>query len=170
MKQFYINFELKNFKFLNLAKTSNIKYRKNYIEIFYFGDKMKLDLSSFNKAITSFKIAIDEYNKDTKNFFVRDSVIQRFEYTYSLALKMIKRYLENNEENVNEFSFNELIRTANEKGLLLGNLENWNDYRLKRNITNHTYDADKAQEIISIVDNFYNEVKFLYKELEKRND
>ncbi len=131
---------------------------------------MKLDLSSFNKAITSFKIAIDEYNKDTKNFFVRDSVIQRFEYTYSLSLKMIKRYLENNEENVNEFSFNELIRTANEKGLILGNLENWNNYRLKRNITSHTYDADKAQEIISIVDNFYNEVKFLYKELEKRND
>ena len=131
---------------------------------------MKLDLSSFNKAITSFKIAIDEYNKDTKNFFVRDSVIQRFEYTYSLSLKMIKRYLENNEENVNEFSFNELIRTANEKGLILGNLENWNNYRLKRNITSHTYDADKAQEIISIVDNFCNEVKFLYKELEKRND
>ena len=131
---------------------------------------MKLDLSSFNKSIISFKIAIDEYNKDTKNFFVRDSVIQRFEYTYSLSLKMIKRYLENNEENVNEFSFNELIRTANEKGLILGNLENWNNYRLKRNITSHTYDADKAQEIISIVDNFYNEVKFLYKELEKRND
>ena len=131
---------------------------------------MKLDLSSFNKAITSFKIAIDEYNKDTKNFFVRDSVIQRFEYTYSLSLKMIKIYLENNEENVNEFSFNELIRTANEKGLLLDNLENWNNYRLKRNITSYTYDADKAQEIISIVDNFYNEVKFLYKELEKRND
>ena len=131
---------------------------------------MKLDLSSFKKAIASFKIAIDEYNKDTKNFFVRDSVIQRFEYTYSLSLKMIKRYLENNEENVNEFSFNELIRTANEKGLLLDNLENWNNYRLKRNITSYTYDADKAQEIISIVDNFYNEVKFLYKELEKRND
>ncbi len=131
---------------------------------------MKLDLSSFNKAITSFKIAIDEYKKDTKNFFVRDSVIQRFEYTYSLSLKMIKRYLENNEENVNEFSFNELIRTANEKGLILGNLENWNNYRLKRNITSYTYDADKAQEIISIVDNFYNEVNFLYKELEKRND
>ena len=131
---------------------------------------MKLDLSSFNKAITSFRIAIDEYNKDTKNFFVRDSVIQRFEYTYSLSLKMIKRYLENNEENVNEFSFNELIRTANEKGLLLDNLENWNNYRLKRNIISYTYDADKAQEIISIVDNFYNEVKFLYKELEKRND
>ena len=131
---------------------------------------MKLDLSSFNKAITSFKLAIDEYNKDTKNFFVRDSVIQRFEYTYSLAIKMIKRYLEVNEENIDQLSFNELIRTANEKGLLLGNLENWNDYRLKRNITSHTYDAQKAEEIISIVDVFYKEVDFLYKELEKRND
>ena len=131
---------------------------------------MKLDLSSFNKAITSFKLAIDEYNKDISNLFVRDSVIQRFEYTYSLAIKMIKRYLEVNEENIDQLSFNELIRTANEKGLLLGNLENWNDYRLKRNITSHTYDAQKAEEIISIVDVFYKEVDFLYKELEKRND
>ena len=131
---------------------------------------MKLDLSSFNKAITSFKLAIDEYNKDMKNLFVRDSVIQRFEYTYSLAVKMIKRYLEVNEENIDQLSFNELIRTANEKGLLLSNLEKWNDYRLKRNITSHTYDAQKAEEIISIVDNFYEEVEFLYKELEKRND
>jgi len=131
---------------------------------------MKLDLSSFNKAITSFKLAIDEYNKDKENLFVRDSVIQRFEYTYSLAIKMIKRYLEINEENIDQLSFNELIRVANEKGLLLGNLENWNDYRLKRNITSHTYDAQKAEEIISIVDVFYKEVEFLYKELEKRND
>ena len=29
---------------------------------------MKLDLSSFNKAITSFKLAIDEYNKDLTEF------------------------------------------------------------------------------------------------------
>lgn len=131
---------------------------------------MKLDLSSFKKAIQSFKLAIEEYGKDKTNLFVRDSVIQRFEYTYSLALKMIKRYMEINGEDVDSLSFNDMIRTANEKSLLLNNLEVWNNYRLKRNITSHTYDEEKAQDIISIVDNFYKEVEFLFLELEKRND
>lgn len=131
---------------------------------------MKLDLSSLKKAIQSFKLAIEEYSKDKTNLFVRDSVIQRFEYTYSLALKMIKRYMEVNGEDVDSLSFNDVIRTANEKNLLLNNLEVWNNYRLKRNITSHTYDEEKAQDIISIVDNFYKEVEFLFLELEKRND
>ena len=131
---------------------------------------MKLDLSFFNKAITSFKLAIDEYNKNKENLFVRDSVIQRFEYTYSLAVKMIKRYLKNEGEIEESVTFNNIIRTANRKELLLGNLENWNDYRLKRNIADCSYYEKNVEEIISIVNTFYKEVEFLYKELEKRND
>ncbi len=131
---------------------------------------MKLDLTSFKKAITSLKLSIDEYAKDVDNLFVRDSVIQRYEYTYSLAVKMIKRYLEVNGELVEQMSFNELIRTGNEKGLLLNNLEEWNDYRLKRNITSHTYNEERAEEIISIVNKFYDDVDFLYNKLEKKNN
>jgi nucleotidyltransferase substrate binding protein (TIGR01987 family) len=134
---------------------------------------MKLDLTSFINAITSFKEAIDKYNEDTTNSFVRDSVIQRFEYTYSLALKMIKRYLETNtltQDEVDSFSFNDMIRVANENGLLLTNLVIWNKYREKRNITSHTYDVQKAKEVISVVNDFYKDVDYLLKQIEKRND
>jgi len=134
---------------------------------------MKLDLTSFINAITSFKEAIDKYNEDTTNSFVRDSVIQRFEYTYSLALKMIKRYLETNtltQDEVDSFSFNDMIRVANENGLLLTDLEFWNKYREKRNITSHTYDVQKAKEVISVVNDFYKDVDYLLKQIEKRND
>lgn len=131
---------------------------------------MKLDLTSFEKAIKSLKLAIDEYNKDLDNLFVRDSVIQRFEYTYSLAIKMIKRYLEVNGELVDQMSFNEFIRTGSEKGLLLSKLDVWNDYRLKRNVTSHTYNEERAEEIISIVNKFYDDVDFLYKKLEEKNN
>jgi len=134
---------------------------------------MKLDLTSFISAITSFKEAIDKYNEDTTNSFVRDSVIQRFEYTYSLALKMIKRYLETNtltQDEVDSFSFNDMIRVANENGLLLTNLVIWNKYREKRNITSHTYDVQKAKEVISVVNDFYKDVDYLLKQIEKRND
>lgn len=132
---------------------------------------MKLDLSSFNKAIVSLKEAIDKYNESRNNLFVRDSVIQRFEYTYSLALKMIRRYFEvNGIESIDAYSFNDMIRTANESSLLLTDLEKWNDYRLKRNITSHTYDTKKAEEVVSVVDDFYKDAEFLYGELEKRNN
>ncbi|MDD3729767.1 MAG: HI0074 family nucleotidyltransferase substrate-binding subunit, partial [Endomicrobiaceae bacterium] len=129
---------------------------------------MKLDLTSFISAITSFKEAIDKYNEDTTNSFVRDSVIQRFEYTYSLALKMIKRYLETNtltQDEVDSFSFNDMIRVANENGLLLTDLEFWNKYREKRNITSHTYDVQKAKEVISVVNDFYKDVDYLLKQI-----
>ncbi len=131
---------------------------------------MSLDLTPFKKAIISFKLAIDEYNKDRDNLFVRDSVIQRFEYTYSLAVSIMKRYLKDEGEIEESSTFNNMIRTANRKELLLGNLENWDDYRLKRLATDCTYDEEIAKGIISVVDDFYKEVIFLYKELEKRNE
>jgi nucleotidyltransferase substrate binding protein (TIGR01987 family) len=129
---------------------------------------MNLDLSSFNKAIKSLKEAIVEFNKDKTNVFVKDSVIQRFEYTYELSHKTLKRFLEKSQfssQNIDEMSFADIVRTANEKGLLLNDLEKWTIYRQKRNITSHTYDEIKAAEVISIVPDFLEEVEFLLKKL-----
>ena len=41
-----------------------------------------LNLTAFRKAIHTFKDALNEYSKDITNTYVRDSVIQRFEYCY----------------------------------------------------------------------------------------
>ena len=129
----------------------------------------KLDLTSLEKAFNSLKIAFSKYNKSSNDDIIRDSVIQRFEYTYGMSIKMLERFIQiTSAENVDAFTFNELIRKANEKGLLLGNLENWAVYRQKRNITSHTYDEKKALEVISIMDNFIKEIDFLMTELKTR--
>jgi len=50
-------------------------------------------------------------------------LIQRFEFTYEISHKMLCRYLEASSANPAEFDkadFQYLIRTANERGLLLG--------------------------------------------------
>ena len=128
-------------------------------------------LTSFERAINSLKEAILEYNKDKNNSFVRDSVIQRFEYTYELSIKMLKRYLESISSSKNEIdmmSFNDIIRKANIKGLLNGNLETWQKYREMRNITSHTYEEEKALEVISIVNNFLYDSEFLLNNLKKK--
>ena len=106
-------------------------------------------LTSFERAINSLKEAILEYNKDKNNSFVRDSVIQRFEYTYELSIKMLKRYLESISSSKNEIdmmSFNDIIRKANIKGLLNGNLETWQKYREMRNITEYRQNNKENQE------------------------
>ena len=97
-------------------------------------------------------------------------MIQRFEYTYSLSLKMIKRYFANGAfvfENLEGMTFNEMIRHANKMGLLRSNLEQWNNYRLKRNLTSHTYDEQIAFEVASIIEDFAQDAKFLLNKLKQ---
>jgi nucleotidyltransferase substrate binding protein (TIGR01987 family) len=130
---------------------------------------MKLDISSLEKATNSLEKAIKEYEK-SENEFVRDSCIQRFEYTYELSWKTIKRFLEETAANPNEIdlmSFQELIREANEKGILLTDWETWKLYRIYRGTTSHAYNEDKANEIYNEIPGFLNEIKFLINQLKK---
>lgn len=133
--------------------------------------KIKLDVSPLNKAVKSLEAAINEYNKQSANEFIRDAAIQRFEYTYELSHKMLKRYLENTEPNaeqIDSMSFPELIRTASERGLLLNGWDVWTVYRAARNMTSHTYDELKAKEVYDVIPNFLKEASHLLKKLQER--
>ncbi|MDR2428682.1 MAG: nucleotidyltransferase substrate binding protein [Candidatus Margulisbacteria bacterium] len=134
--------------------------------------KQILDLSSFAKAVKTLEEALSEFTKDKTNSFVRDSVIQRFEYTYELAHKMLKRFLLYSEfsgQDIAEMVFANIVRTANEKGLLLNNLEKWEEYRKIRNMTSHTYDETKAKLVIAVVPEFLQEAVFLLEQLRQRS-
>ena len=113
----------------------------------------KLDITSFEKALNSLKEVIEVYNFDETNLITRDSMIQRFEYTYSIALKMIKRYFSQGAfvENVDSMTFNEMVRQANKMDLLKSNLETWTLFREKRNLTSHTYDEKIATNVVKII-------------------
>lgn len=129
-----------------------------------------LDLTALEKAYKSLLEVIEVYNSDKTNLIVRDSLIQRFEYTYSLALKMLKRYFSVSAfviDNIEGMTFNEMIRTANKMGLLRSNLEIWDDFRRKRNATSHTYDETIALSVVSVVEEFAKEVDFLLNKLKE---
>lgn len=127
-----------------------------------------IDLTSFEKVLNSLFEVIKIYNTNTTDLITRDSMIQRFEYTYSISLKMIKRYFANGAfvfENIDAMTFNEMIRQANKMGLLRSNLEKWDDFRQKRNLTSHTYDEEIAQQVVTIIEDFSLEAKFLLDKL-----
>ena len=130
-----------------------------------------LDVSSLDKAVRSLSVALTAYEKNKDDLFVRDASIQRFEYTYELCHKMLKRYLEMTEpnaEDIDQMSFSALIRTGSERGLLLNGWDEWNKYRYARNLTSHTYNEAKAIEVCDTIPPFLNNAEYLLKTLKER--
>ncbi|MES2253054.1 MAG: HI0074 family nucleotidyltransferase substrate-binding subunit [Pseudomonadota bacterium] len=139
---------------------------------------MKLDLSSYEKAIFQLDSALNTYNSDLVQsnssllMHVRAGSIQAFEFVYELSHKLIKRYLEMSEptsEIIDQMSFRELIRTACEKGLIESDVNQWTLYREYRSTTSHTYAEDKAELIFEKLPQFLKEAQGLLAKLHERN-
>ena len=131
---------------------------------------MALDLSSLNKAINSMERAMNRSQRTPDDEELRDAVIQRFEYTYELCWKMLKRQLEEESPHpsaVDALSFRDLLREGAEKGMIRC-VEDWFIYREQRNITAHTYDENKAISVYNTALNFLPDARDLLNELEKR--
>ena len=125
-----------------------------------------IDLSSLTKALNSLDEIIERFGRESEDNAIRDAVIQRFEYTFSLAVKILIRYLKQNLPDIQDsFTFNETIREANKMGLLLSDLEKWTIFRQKRNLSSHTYNEEIANEVVSVVKDFDREIHYLLKKL-----
>mgnify|MGYP003592704161 CR=1 FL=1 len=137
----------------------------------------RLDLESFRRAIEAFKIAFDIYDCNTlpdfmpEKIVLRDGVIQRFEFTFELSWKTLKRYLEEyGLEQVDTMTNRELFRVGFEQGLL-DNPEVWFHYLKMRNQSSHLYNETKAAIVFSAARNFLHDVQSLFQRLEvKIND
>ena len=132
---------------------------------------MTLDYSPLEKAIATLFEAMDEYQRNSTDF-IWDACIQRFEYTYDLSHKMLKRYLEQVSANpleIDKMSFQNLIRTDAEKGGLLSSYDIWAGYREARNSTSHGYDENKAAEVFKQFPAFLNETKTLLANLKQQD-
>ncbi|MBF0105871.1 MAG: nucleotidyltransferase substrate binding protein [Deltaproteobacteria bacterium] len=131
---------------------------------------MKLDFSSLRQAINSLDKAIIRTKDAPADEELRDAVIQRFEYTYELAFKMMKRQIEQESPDpsgIDRLSFKDILRTAAEKGII-SDVAAWFVYRDQRNITSHTYDAQEAQSVYKTALEFFKDAKELLSNLELR--
>ncbi len=129
-----------------------------------------INTDSFEKAIKSLNSILERYKKDNYDIDIRDAVIQRFEYTYSLALKVISRFIKMQSTDViDNMTFNQTIREANKLGLLKTDLPQWTEYRQKRNLTSHTYDEQVANDVISIIPEFKEEADYILSKIKELN-
>jgi nucleotidyltransferase substrate binding protein (TIGR01987 family) len=140
---------------------------------------MKLDLTNLSMSINSLTVAVDVYNQqrqingnniDLINT-LRAGVIQNFEFTYEQCWKFMKRWLELNigSEVADGVSRRELFRLSAESKLIT-DVDKWMEFHFSRNITSHTYDTQKASEVLEYSIKFIDYATNLLERLLARND
>lgn len=102
---------------------------------------------TINKKLASAQSALSQLNKaikQPKDEFTRDSVIQRFEFCFELAWKLIKDVLLY--QGIECSSPRSCIRHAAQVALL-SQPETWLKYQTVRNLTTHTYNESTAEKV-----------------------
>ena len=140
---------------------------------------MNLDLSSLENAVAQLEEGLVLYDSDIVRQHpeirgqMRAGVIQAFEFTYELSVRMIQRYLEQvsaNPAEVDRLEFRSLIRRASEQGLLRSDLTAWMEHRRNRGLTSHVYNEEMAERVFQVAREFLGEVRHLLRELQERNE
>lgn len=122
-------------------------------------------LTSFQDALQRLKEAVNEFNQPEASDVIRDGVIQRFEFTYELAWKTTKLYLEdsgivdvNSPKAVIKEAFSQKLITDEKTWLLMLN---------DRNMTSYMYKKEMAEDIAERISNLYiNEFELLIQKLQ----
>ena len=136
-----------------------------------------IDLAPMTDAVGSLTESlklVEESNKthsEPMRLIVQRGLIQAFEYNFAMAVGMMERYL-------SEFAavpdrrdlsnFQELIRVADEHGLILSPFAKWKAFRYARNLTSHTYNRTKALAVVAIIPDFEREVVHLLSRLKEQ--
>jgi nucleotidyltransferase substrate binding protein (TIGR01987 family) len=132
----------------------------------------KLDFTSLRNALARLAEGYQRYQTDVSDIQIRDGLIQRYEFTYEISHKMLKRHLEMTAANPEAFDalpFADLIRTGNEQSLLKSDWSAWKIFREMRAKTSHTYDEHIAQTVVQVIPAFIEEIEFLVRQLDQRS-
>jgi nucleotidyltransferase substrate binding protein (TIGR01987 family) len=109
------------------------------------GDRFEIARTQYNRALDRLHevVALDETD------IIRDSLIQRFEFTYELAWKCMFYWLRAEDEQVLEMQ-KPIIQAAFRCGVIV-DPKLWEDIKKQRDDTSHTYDENKAVYVTAFV-------------------
>jgi len=132
---------------------------------------MTLDLTPLKNAVARLDEGWLRYQQVVDDMQLRDGLVLRYKFAFNSSYSMLKRYLEQTAASPDQFDqmpFADLIRTANEQGLLAGDWPVWRGYRDMRSKTSHTYDEDIALQVVAGIPAFLAEAKALLAQLTRR--
>ncbi|MBR0574426.1 MULTISPECIES: nucleotidyltransferase substrate binding protein [Pasteurellaceae] len=125
--------------------------------------RFKQRLENFEKAFLQLQKAVSR--ADELDDLSKEGLIQRFEYTFELAWKTLKDYLESEGEITT--SPRQVLKQAFKMNLL-DNGELWITMLDKRNLMAHTYNEDYFKQVFeSIVNQYFEQIEKLYIQLKE---
>ncbi|TGE37151.1 nucleotidyltransferase [Desulfosporosinus fructosivorans] len=128
--------------------------------------KLETKLINFENALQRLKEADKEFNRQGVSDVVRDGVIQRFEFTYELAWKTTKVFLE--DSGIIDINSPKAVIKEAYAQKLISDEKTWLLMLNDRNMTSHLYREEIAVEIAERISGFYiTEFVLLLKELQK---
>ena len=129
------------------------------------------DITPFARVVQRLEECLERHRQVPDDLMVRDALIKRFSFAYELAYKTLRRYLTYvapSAPYIEHMEFPELIRTANEFGLLLGTWPTWRSFRQMRGMTMLTYSETIAVSVVDQIPGFLEEALFLRDKLRER--
>lgn len=119
-----------------------------------------INITPLIKAQETFKKALPNIKSELE----RDGAIQRFEYTFELTWKTLKKILRF--KGIEANSPRDVFREAAKNNLIDEPLI-WFNFLQKRNLTSHTYNEEYAEEIVEILPIFEKEVDRIINNIKK---
>ena len=111
-------------------------------------------MSNYRKALHRLAEVVNVAKVRELNDFEADGMIQRFEFTFELAWKLLKSYAEYQGVDKEIMGSRDAIRWAFENGLITDS-NVWMEMIKRRNDTSHTYDEDTASEVVDRIEDVY---------------
>ena len=99
-------------------------------------------------AVERLREAIEEQTANPDSTVIRDGVIQRFEFTFELAWKSLKEYMEDQGAAPGLAYPKTVLKAAFADGTIDSEQE-WLDMLDARNMTSHVYSDDQASQVVS---------------------
>ncbi|WP_428542807.1 HI0074 family nucleotidyltransferase substrate-binding subunit [Rhodopila sp.] len=127
-----------------------------------------LDVTPLVRAVARLQDGLGRVHRDPADELLRDGLIHRFGLTYELFHRLLRRFIRQtaaSPEEVDQMTFQDLIRTANQQALLSGDWPTWHRYRDLRALTSHTYQADTARKVAAAIPAFLAEAEYLRDQL-----
>ncbi len=108
-------------------------------------ERFELQREYFEKALARLQDVLKENETD----IVRDSIVQRFEFTFEMAWKTMFRFLADKGESLSKKAWN--VIPAAFEARLVTDADVWDKLREYRNDSSHEYNERRAIEIVAYV-------------------
>ena len=116
--------------------------------------RWKQRFDNFDRAFKLLQTAMQERSLDEYSDLEQEGLVQRFEFSFELAWKTMKDYLEESGLQINPVTPKAVIKEAF-AAKLIEDGQKWIDMMLDRNVLAHTYDQKRFRKALTSVKNIY---------------